>query len=353
MASPPTPQRKSTFRSRVGGAIRRSSTAFNLPGLPNRAGSATPPPPDSDTASLAGSVSGKLDREGSTTSLNKLDTTPPAVPVANSSAPSPIPESPAREAAAMAAEPQPAAAKAPSPLVNEILRVEPASNQGSAPPRSNSGTQPASGSVPATMTPPQPQVIAKSQSSQAGPAVVADGAGASKLEIAPVLTAEPESISPSQTAAPSAPSSRRTSKSATHPPPASVPPSAPVTPAALSTTASGYFGDMPRSTTPIGLESDPDTNVWADHRARAMTSSESGSEAPRGRVLTNQPSKSSVRPRDPSVASSQVAPQQIQSRTTSRKASGVIPSRQTELAGVTKTWSSSSDMGLGSKTSLP
>ncbi|KAF8432945.1 hypothetical protein L210DRAFT_973122, partial [Boletus edulis BED1] len=68
MAAPPTPQRKSTFRSRVGGAILRSSAAFSIPGLPNRARSATP---DSDIASTATSLSGKL----SITSLNKFDVT--------------------------------------------------------------------------------------------------------------------------------------------------------------------------------------------------------------------------------------------------------------------------------------
>ncbi|KAF8555575.1 hypothetical protein OG21DRAFT_856466 [Imleria badia] len=313
MATLPTPQRKSTFRSRVGGAIRRSSTAFSIPGLPNRGNSVTPPPPDSDTASITGSVSGKLDREGSTTSLNRIDTTSPPPPVSVSSAPSPIPESPAREAAALAAEPQPAAAKAtgPSPLANEVLRADTASKQGSTPPRSISGT------------PPPP-------------------------EIAAVLTAEPEEMPAQRVEAPSALSSRPASKSGTPPPPASLPP----TPAALATTGSDYFGDIPRSTTPVGLDSDPDTtNVWADQRG-GTTGSDSGSEAPRGRVLTSNPSKSSLRPRDSSVASSQVAPPLNQSRTTSRKASGVIQSRQTELADVTKTWSSSSEMGFASKTSL-
>lgn len=353
MAAPPTPQRKSTFRSRVGGAIRRPS--FNIPGLPNRGNSVTPPPPqDSDTASIAGSVSGKLDREDSTTSLNKIDTTPPQAPVTASSAPSPIPESPAREAAALAAEPQPAAAKAPSPLANEVHRADAASTQGSTPPRSISGTPPAPESVSATMTPPlQHSVIAEPQPTQTAPAIVVNEPHASKAEVAAIFTDEPEEIPAQRAAAPSALSSLPASKSGTPPPPASVPPSAPVTPAALTTTASGYFDDIPRSTTPIGLDSDPDTNVWADYRARAATGSESGSEAPRGRVLANKPSKSSLRPRDSSVASSQVAPPLPQSRTASRKASGAIQSRQTELAGVTKTWSSSSDMGFASKTSLP
>ena len=342
MASPPTPQRKGTLRSRMGGALRRSTTGFSIPGLPNRGSSTTPPPPqDSDTASISGSVSGKLDREGSTTSLNKIDTTPPPVSGAISSAPSPIPESPAREAAALATEQQPAVAKTSSPLANEILRAEAASKQGL--PRSTSGTQSASESVSATTTPPP-----RSQPTQtASAAVIVDEANASKAEIAPVLTAEPEDISAPQTAAPSASSSRRASKSVTPPPPASAPRSTPATPAVLSTTTNDYFGDIPRSTASMGPDSDPGVNVWADQRVGSATGSGSGSEAPRGRVLTNQPSKSSVRPRESSLASSQVAPPQPQSRTISRKASGIIQSRQTELAGVTKTWSSSSDMGFG------
>ncbi|KAI6042216.1 hypothetical protein EDC04DRAFT_2525999, partial [Pisolithus marmoratus] len=55
MASTSSPPKKS-FRSRVGTVMRRSSTAFSIPSLPGRAGSVTPPPPDSDTASIAGSV---------------------------------------------------------------------------------------------------------------------------------------------------------------------------------------------------------------------------------------------------------------------------------------------------------
>ena len=340
MAAPPTPQRKSTFRSRVGGAIRRSSTAFSIPGLPNRGSSSTPPPPqDSDTASIVGSVSGKLDREGSTTSLNKIDTTPPQPPVPISSAPSPIPESPAREAAATAAEPQLAAAKAPSPLANEVPKADTASKQGSTPPRSVSGTPPPPEPVFTATPPPRPSVISERQPSE--PAVVA-----------PVLTDEPEEIPTQPAAAPSAPSSRPSTKSGTPPPPASVPPSAPVTPAALSMTTSGYFGDIPRSTTPLGLESDSGANVWADHRG-VTSGSESGSDAPRGRILTSNPSKSSLRPRDSSVASSHVVPPLSQSRTVSRKPSGVIQSRQTELAGVTRTWSSSSDLGFASMGNLP
>ncbi|KAG9317911.1 hypothetical protein JVU11DRAFT_2142 [Chiua virens] len=333
MASPPTPQRKSTFRSRVGGAIRRSSTAFSLPGLPNRGTSVTPPPQDSDTASIAGSITDKLDREGSTTSLTKIDTTPPAAPATVSSAPSPIPESPAREAAALAAEPQPAARKGPSPLANEVRKESTGSSQGPTLPRSAPGTPPASDSVPATSAPPTIQAPP--------PAGLVDGRNASKSEIATVLTAEPEEFS----------AHRKQLLLVLGSLPPSAPPSAPVTPAVVATTAnaSSYF-DIPRSMTPVGIDSDPDSNVWADHRGAA--GSESGSEAGRGRVLATKASKTSLRPRDSSVASSQVVASQGQSRTASRKPSGVLQARQTELAGGTKTWSSTSEMGFGSKTSL-
>ena len=107
MSSPPIPPKKATkLISRAGGA-RRSSTAFSIPGLPNRGNSATPPPPQgSDTTpSNAGSVSDKLDQEGSSTSVTKIDTTLQRSSIFVSSAPSPIPESPAREAAAFSPEP--------------------------------------------------------------------------------------------------------------------------------------------------------------------------------------------------------------------------------------------------------
>ncbi|KAH7922565.1 hypothetical protein BV22DRAFT_1017031, partial [Leucogyrophana mollusca] len=51
MSTSPSNPKKSTFRSRVGTVMRRSSTAFSIP---LRTG-ATTPPPDSDTASLSGS----------------------------------------------------------------------------------------------------------------------------------------------------------------------------------------------------------------------------------------------------------------------------------------------------------
>ncbi|KAG2740278.1 hypothetical protein P692DRAFT_20656450, partial [Suillus brevipes Sb2] len=50
-----TPPPKKTFRSRVGTAMRRSSTSWGLPGLPNRSGSATPPLTEPDSAAVAGS----------------------------------------------------------------------------------------------------------------------------------------------------------------------------------------------------------------------------------------------------------------------------------------------------------
>ncbi|KIK90687.1 hypothetical protein PAXRUDRAFT_668586 [Paxillus rubicundulus Ve08.2h10] len=356
----PSPQRKSTFRSRVGGVMRRSSTAFTIPGLPNRSTSATPPPPqDSDTAS----VSGDLSREGSTSSLNKIDTAP--VTVAASTTPSPIPESPAREAAALAAEPAAATSKGPSPLAN-MTTAEAASEQSPIPVQ---GTPPPP--EPAAITAaPQPTISADEQPAQTVPAVVIDEAQSPKPEVALLPTPEPEEMPTAQVVPRSAPSSAPASRASTPPPHPSAPrsvapsispsvsrsaaPSAPVTPAAQLTSATSYFGDIPRSTTPLGLESDPDTNVWADQGPRAgTTSSESSSDVAPGRVVTNKPSKSSIRQRGSSVGSSQVMSTQPQSRIASRKPSGVLQARQTELAGTTYTWSNSSEMGLGSKTSLP
>ena len=78
---------------------------------------ATPPLPDSDTASTTGSIhSLKLERKDSSLSLTKLQTSAqPAV-----SMPSPIPESPIREAA----DPAPAPQKGPSPLSGEVISAE-------------------------------------------------------------------------------------------------------------------------------------------------------------------------------------------------------------------------------------
>ncbi|KAH7887288.1 hypothetical protein F5I97DRAFT_812378 [Phlebopus sp. FC_14] len=324
MATSPSPQKKSTFRSRVGGVMRRSSTAFSIPGLPNRSGSATPPP-DSDTASVTGSVAGKLDRKGSSGSLKQIDTAPAPT---NSSTPSPIPESPAREAAALAAEPAPA--KGPSPLAGQVTTAETAS-RGPTPPQS----------TPSTPPPPEPAVF---NAAPQPPAL--DEQTKEKPEIAQVLTAEPEelpNVQPTSYVPPSAPAS----KPSTPPPPVSSPPTAPATPPPQPVSSGSYFGDIPRSTTPAGLESDPDGNVWADH-SRARDASGSDARLPQDREITHKQSQTSTR----GVSSSVAAPPLPQSRTVSAKSRASQP-RQTELAGTTYTWSSSSDLGLGqSKTSL-
>ncbi|KAF8839288.1 hypothetical protein BDN67DRAFT_781445 [Paxillus ammoniavirescens] len=358
MSSPPTtPQpKKSTFRSRVGGVMRRSSTAFSIPGLPNRSGSATPPPPqDSDIAS----VSGRLSREGSTTSLDKIDTAP--VAAAASTTPSPIPESPAREAAALAAEPA-AAPKGPSPLAN-VTTAQTAPEQSPTPVQAGTPPLPESGAPTAA---PQSTISVDEQPAQTVPEGVANKTESPKPEVALLFTSEPDEMPNTQAAPRSAPPSAPASRASTPPPRASAPlsaprsaprsaaPSAPVTPAAQPTSTTSYFDDIPRSTTPAGLESDPDTNVWADHGALGgTTSSESSSDVAPERVVTDKPSKSSMRQRGSSVGSSQVISTQPQSRIASRKPSGVLQARQTELAGTTYTWSNSSEMGLGNKTNLP
>ncbi|KIJ09991.1 hypothetical protein PAXINDRAFT_16967 [Paxillus involutus ATCC 200175] len=186
MSSPPTTsQKKSTFRSRVGTAMRRSSTAFSIPGLPNRSGSATPPPPqESETAP----ISGKLDREGSVTSLHRIITAPV---VAAASSPSPIPESPAREAVALAAEPAP---RGPSPLTN-VTTAETTSEQS---PTTLRARTPSPLELAPTTSAPQPTISADEQLTQTVSAVVVKKAESPRPEAAllPVFTAETEESSP-------------------------------------------------------------------------------------------------------------------------------------------------------------
>jgi hypothetical protein len=85
-----------SFRSRVGSVVRRSSLAFPTP---------RPSTPRSDSASDAGSIK---QSQSDTSSVAPVDTTPltlsPPTNGLSVQAPSPIAESPAREAAAMAAE---------------------------------------------------------------------------------------------------------------------------------------------------------------------------------------------------------------------------------------------------------
>ncbi|KAG1743656.1 uncharacterized protein EDB91DRAFT_220431 [Suillus paluster] len=165
-----TPPPKKGFRARVGTAMRRSSTSWGLPGLPHHAGSTTPPLPEPDSASIAGSTSPKIEREGSTTSLAQVDTTPPPT----QTTPSPIPESPAREAAALAGEATP---QGPSLLSGKAITAEPASD-------------------PSLQAPEEPRKsVEAAQPEPAIPSVVVHSPPASEAVLAPVFTAEPEDIS--------------------------------------------------------------------------------------------------------------------------------------------------------------
>jgi hypothetical protein len=101
--SPP----KKTFRSRVGTVMRRSSTSWTMPGLPNST------PPSDDAISYSGPPSPPRGHEGFTTSLKQLDTTPPT-----QLTPDTIPDSPAHESVALAVEKVP---QGPSPLAGVII----------------------------------------------------------------------------------------------------------------------------------------------------------------------------------------------------------------------------------------
>ncbi|KAL4076494.1 hypothetical protein J3A83DRAFT_2214646 [Scleroderma citrinum] len=331
-----TPPKKSTFRSRVGTVMRRSSTAFSIPGLPGRSGSATPPPPDSDTASTTGSIQApKLERRDSSSSLkslNKLQT--PAQPAV--STPSPIPESPIREAAALSADPAPGPAKDPSPLSGQVITADTESTHGDAP-------------VPASEQYPEP-AAAPSGPRQPIPAVVVN----EPTDAPPVFTDEPEELSapppapaPVPVQAPSAPS--------TPPARVSAPPSAPITPPAQPPTSFGYFdiqhsSSPPESTVGVGVGSENPADIWAEHaRAREVSASpESVGVLAQERVVSQKQSLSSVRrPGSSSSYGAPVGPPALQSRKASR--SSFQPPREQELAGSTYTWSDSSHIALGSQ----
>lgn len=298
--------------------MRRSSTALSLQ-LPGRSGSATPPPPDSETVSLAGSVSGKPDRDDPGAALSKLHAVPqPAV-----STPTPIPESPAREAAALAADS--AAKKDPSPLSRAAITAEAESRQGSTALPSDSQDPLISGEL--VTTPPDVSTTANQ-------------ATETKQDIPPVLTDEPEEIPSAQPVPPSAPRS----KSPTPPPRASAPPTAPSTPPPQPAATRGYF-DIPRSAMGnTAADGDNVANIWADQQplAGAITSSPDNLSNAPDRAVTHKQSNTSIR--RPGSASSYGGAPALQSRKPSR---GSFQHREQELAGSTYTWSNSSSAGFG------
>ncbi|KAG6332906.1 hypothetical protein ID866_6184 [Astraeus odoratus] len=354
-----SPPKKPSFRSRVGTVMRRSSTAFSIPG---RSGSATPPPPDSDTASIAGSISGKHDRDESTSSLNKLQ--PPSAPVLSS--PSPIPESPAREAAALL--PDPASSTAPkehSPLAAQVVTAESQSARSQTPPSPEPSV-----SQPAAEDAQQPSELLAPTDVQPIPSVTIHKESDSKLDVATVLTDEPEELpvaesQPQPPAPVPAPESVPASKPSTPPPRASVPPPAPATPSIRmpvqpsvpstpaargptaqstpptqpTTSSFGYF-DIPRGSTTADGENP--ANVWADHaRSREVTSSPENVIPVQERVASQKQSMASLR-RPGSASSYGVAPA-LQSRKPSRSS---FQPREKEIAGSTYTWSNSSGIGF-------
>src|ERR1700685_283519 len=107
------PSKKSRW-GRVGTTIRRSSTAFSIPGI--RSGSPSPSEPERDSDSV--SVKGT-----SKPSSLKTATLAPPTGDGNETTPSLIAESPAREAAALASEPV-----GPSPLAGgDMITASPES----------------------------------------------------------------------------------------------------------------------------------------------------------------------------------------------------------------------------------
>ncbi|KAH7906127.1 hypothetical protein BJ138DRAFT_666876 [Hygrophoropsis aurantiaca] len=350
-----TPPKKS-FRSRVGTVMRRSST-FSLP---LRSG-ATTPPPDSDTASLAGSVSGKeqprsdtgspppkssLAREGSSTSLKQIDTLAPPLnqQASASTAPSPIAESPAREEAATAADVAPIG---PSPLAGESITAEPESISEAAAPPSQAKREPtpppqakreptpppqAKREPTPTPTPEIPSVIVdppiQESRRSSGPTAkeVAQPQIASKSETMLVYTAEPEGIE---------------SESRPSTPPVTTAPLAPPAEISRAPSNNSFFG-MPRTTTPPPMDPrfEDGSNVWEDHVSPSPApEGRSGAGMVAERAISRKPSRSSTRPRGGSVSSSQMLEQP--SRSVSAKPSQNY-FQPREQATTTYTWSNAS-----------
>ncbi|KAG1766884.1 hypothetical protein EV702DRAFT_782332 [Suillus placidus] len=410
-----TPPPKKTLRSRVGTAMRRSSTSWGLPGLPNRTGSATPPLPEPDSASIAGSTSPKLEREGSTASLTQVDTTPPPSQMAHST----IPESPAREAAALASE---AAPQGPSPLSGGVVTTEPASDPSlQAPEESRKATE-----------------APKSEPAFAVPSVVVDSPKpAAENTLAPVFTAEPEEMSPgppaerarvstppastqapdaaptptpaphttpppapareptppvsaatppagkaadttstvpqipasSSAPAPTAASAPSRKQASTPPAPPSemsrVPSSAPPTPPAQTpgpATAAGYFDlSVPRTSSPLDEHVDEGANVWADHISTSVspplppapTPPPAPAPVPEFDPLANRPAAPKVAKTTSRPRGASVSSAQVMAqRQPSKKPSSTFQPREREIVGTTYTWSNPSSEFNQSKASL-
>ena len=202
-----------SFRSRVGTVMRRSSTAFSIPSLPGRSGSATPPPPDSDTASTTGSIyPPKLNHKDSSSSLSKLQT--PAQSAV--STPSPIPESSMREAAASSPDPAPVPQEGPSLLSGQAISAE--------------GTESTRGPTSApSVSHPESEEVPAPPSAEPVPAVVVNEPSEHTPDAPLVFTDKPEELPESATQP--APASQAT------PAPAPAPASKPSTPpACLCTT---------------------------------------------------------------------------------------------------------------------
>ncbi|KAG1807296.1 uncharacterized protein BJ212DRAFT_757624 [Suillus subaureus] len=250
-----TPPPKKTFRSRVGTVMRRSSTSWNLPGLPNRSGSTTPPLQEPDSASMAGSTSPKLEREGSTTSLTQVDTTRSTPPP-----PSTIPESPAREEAALASEMSPQ--QVSSPLSGGVVTAEPASD-------------------PSLQAPEESRKAAKAPKAEPAfviPSVVVNSPEPAKEEaLAPVFTAEPEEMSPAppaertQVSAPPASTKASDAAPTPTPPPSTPPPPArePTPPSAPAREPTPPSAPARKPTPPVSAATPPPAGKVADDPSTA------------------------------------------------------------------------------------
>ncbi|KAJ7595978.1 hypothetical protein C8J56DRAFT_923679 [Mycena floridula] len=201
------------FRSRMGGVMRRTSSVLSI---------TRPSPPHSDSGSIKGDTPSRKQSDASSikqtdaSSIVEAENPPtlaPVEPVRSPGLPSPIAESPAREAAASVDDLFPPKVPVQSPLSQEVVPVEspPAVEPVVVPAEDQASSQPAV--APADEKPPmEPTVAPVEEPTSTAPAIVDESASTQPAIVPieePALTQSPSQ----ESATPSAPIMMPTSES--------------------------------------------------------------------------------------------------------------------------------------------
>lgn len=249
--------------------MRRSSTAFSLPLRPS---SPTPSERerDSDSTSIKGS--------SKPTSLRQVDTLVPSSGNVGHMAPSPIAESPAREAAELASDPI-----GPSPLAGDVLSSSPVETNAPTDIPTVPATPAPATPAPATPAPAEQQVItsepeAMTTQPEATPNPVAEEEPVPRYSTNPPTEAgqrtTPPSIHVEDTsveAPPTAPAAPQPENSAPRPEVLAPVAAPPVAKAGSSTGITSYFEiPAPQAVPPPG--GDYSTQIWAGQGQRGGVS---------------------------------------------------------------------------------